>query len=142
MITVDDILPRLKGVRRAGRGWMALCPAHPDKNPSLKVDEGTDGRALLYCFAGCSYEEIVSALGLKPGSRRRGGKGRAKPDPAREARAMFSAVLHEAEREMELALRELRRAASRLADPNLIQTLDSMLGEVEERGRDSRKARG
>jgi putative DNA primase/helicase len=35
---VDVLLGRLEGVRRAGAGsWMARCPAHPDRNPSLSV---------------------------------------------------------------------------------------------------------
>src|SRR5215472_4139521 len=49
---------------RAGR-WVAQCPAHPDRSPSLSIREGDDGRLLLHCFAGCSPEEILSALGLK-----------------------------------------------------------------------------
>lgn len=60
------LLSRLKGVRRnGGSGYMALCPAHGDRHPSLSISEGNDGRALLKCFAGCDTEAVVSALGLK-----------------------------------------------------------------------------
>src|SRR5690349_15704034 len=49
-------------------GWngngKALCPAHPDRNPSLSITQG-DGRALLHCFAGCKVESIVDVLGLQ-----------------------------------------------------------------------------
>ena len=48
---------------RQGRGW--LCPAHDDRNASLSVAEGDDGRVLVKCFAGCSVEEIVAELGLE-----------------------------------------------------------------------------
>lgn len=58
-----DFTPRLKGVRRGGRGIAANCPAHDDKHQSLSVCEG-DGRILVKCFAGCSTETIVDKLGL------------------------------------------------------------------------------
>ena len=48
-----------------GKGWVALCPAHPDRQPSLSVDESKDGKVLLKCFAGCSCQAIVAAVGLK-----------------------------------------------------------------------------
>jgi hypothetical protein len=61
---VELILSCLDGVRRSGSGWVASCPAHDDRLPSLKVDEGEDGRALIFCHAGCSNESILDALGL------------------------------------------------------------------------------
>lgn len=58
-----DILPLLDGVRDTGPGrYMARCPAHDDKSPSLSVK--VDDKVLLHCFAGCDIEDIVSALGL------------------------------------------------------------------------------
>jgi hypothetical protein len=63
-MTIGDILTRLKGVRTRKDGHSALCPAHPDKDPSLSVSEGDEGRILLKCHAGCSTEAIVGALGL------------------------------------------------------------------------------
>ena len=65
MMAIDEILRLLKGVRKSGRGWSAQCPAHDDRDPSLSIDEGDDGRPLLCCHAGCSYREIVSALGIE-----------------------------------------------------------------------------
>lgn len=41
-----------------------LCPAHDDHDPSLSVSIGDDGRVLLHCFAGCSFDEILLALNL------------------------------------------------------------------------------
>jgi hypothetical protein len=61
---LDDVLSRLDGVRETRRGWSARCPAHHDRSPSLSIARGRDGRALLKCFAGCRYDEIVSALGI------------------------------------------------------------------------------
>ena len=55
---LSDWLDRLGGVRKAGSDYKALCPAHADKNPSLSVSEGDDGRVLVKCFAGCTFEDI------------------------------------------------------------------------------------
>jgi hypothetical protein len=53
-------------VKRRGDGKaLACCPAHHDHEPSLSVSTGDDGRVLLKCFAACSAESIVGALGLK-----------------------------------------------------------------------------
>lgn len=65
MATIQDVLARLAKVRAHGeQSWMACCPAHADKNPSLSVSEGKDGRILFKCFAGCASEAIAAALGL------------------------------------------------------------------------------
>ena len=45
-------------------GQKFRCPAHDDHDPSLSVNEGDDGRVLLYCHAGCVPERIVEALEL------------------------------------------------------------------------------
>lgn len=47
-----------------GRNSMWTCPAHDDQNPSLSLSEGADGRALLWCHAGCSSDAVLAALGL------------------------------------------------------------------------------
>ncbi|MCC7409240.1 MAG: DUF3987 domain-containing protein, partial [Phycisphaeraceae bacterium] len=44
--------------------WMARCPAHEDRKPSLSIGEGDDGRALLHCHAGCEAGQVVAAIGL------------------------------------------------------------------------------
>jgi hypothetical protein len=62
---IEELLARLDGVKQAGKGWIALCPAHPDNNPSLSISRGADGRALLHCFAGCEVKEILAAVGMK-----------------------------------------------------------------------------
>ena len=41
---VDVVLSRLERVRRSGGSWVARCPAHEDRSPSLSVREGC-GRA-------------------------------------------------------------------------------------------------
>lgn len=45
---------------------MACCPAHDDKSPSLIVTDAGD-RVLLHCYAGCSPESVVGAMGFRMG---------------------------------------------------------------------------
>lgn len=65
MNPIDTVLSRLDGVKDKGKGqYVARCPAHEDKSPSLSVKEGDDGRVLLHCHAACPNEAVVSALGI------------------------------------------------------------------------------
>lgn len=62
---VDQLISRLEGLKATGRDrWIARCPAHEDRRPSLTVRALADGRILLHCFAGCETEAVLSALGL------------------------------------------------------------------------------
>lgn len=47
-----------------GRGeYWAFCPAHDDRNtPNLHVRKAEDGDILLRCFAGCTQDEVLTAL--------------------------------------------------------------------------------
>lgn len=54
-------LTHLEGVVSSSDGWMALCPAHSDVNPSLHITD-QDGQILIHCFAGCKYQDILLAL--------------------------------------------------------------------------------
>ena len=47
---------------RAGRGWIARCPAHDDRHPSLSIADTKDGKVLVRCHAGCDQERIIAAL--------------------------------------------------------------------------------
>jgi Protein of unknown function (DUF3631) len=62
-MSVTEIVQRLNG-KRSGEGWKAKCPAHIDRMPSLSIKEGSDGRVLLHCHAGCSIDDILRVLGL------------------------------------------------------------------------------
>ena len=60
----ERLLERLDGVKETSAGrYMARCPAHDDKSPSLSVS-GKDGKLLVHCFAGCDAEEIMAAVDL------------------------------------------------------------------------------
>ncbi len=61
---VERVIAELESVREQKGGWMALCPAHDDHNPSLSISVGEQGQVLLHCFAGCECENVVKAIGL------------------------------------------------------------------------------
>jgi hypothetical protein len=64
-MSADALLSRLDRVRRVGDGrWLARCPAHEDRSPSLSIRELDDGRVLLHDFGGCSFDAVVGALGI------------------------------------------------------------------------------
>src|SRR3990167_8529552 len=63
-----DLLSGLERVRPITGGWMARCPAHDDDTASLSVSEGDDGRALIFCHAGCATEAILAAMRLPASS--------------------------------------------------------------------------
>ncbi|SEN91447.1 hypothetical protein SAMN05216404_108123 [Nitrosospira multiformis] len=64
-MSLDRMLPLLEGVKRRGQGrWLALCPAHNDRSPSLALRELDDGRVLVHCFAGCDIHSILSRLAI------------------------------------------------------------------------------
>jgi putative DNA primase/helicase len=64
MKNIGDLLTKLNA-KRTGKGWIALCPAHDDQKPSLSIAEGRSGKVLFYCFAGCSYRDVIDALKLR-----------------------------------------------------------------------------
>lgn len=64
-MSIQQVLSRLEKVRHGTAGcYSACCPAHDDKSPSMHVRELEDGRILINCKAGCSPNEILSAIGL------------------------------------------------------------------------------
>jgi CHC2 zinc finger len=62
-VIADALLSRLQKVRGRNGSWVACCPAHEDKSPSLSIREDAD-RVLVHCFAGCSVDDVVAAVGL------------------------------------------------------------------------------
>ena len=64
-MTAAEFAQRLNAKPIGPGKWMAQCLAHEDRNPSLSISEGRDGRVLLHCHAGCTAEAILSSVGLK-----------------------------------------------------------------------------
>ena len=47
------------GYRRQGRNW--TCSAHDDRNPSISITEGDDGRVRVHSHAGCTQQAVMAA---------------------------------------------------------------------------------
>ena len=98
-MTTETLISRLDKVRPTGRGtWIACCPAHADKSPSLTIRETDDGKVLLHCFTGCSALEIIDAVGLEMSDlfppRQHHGKPERRPFPAADVlRALAAEAL-------------------------------------------------
>ena len=63
LVKTLDVLDRFQNVVGNNGKWVALCPAHKDRSPSLAINE-TDDRLLLHCFAGCETKHVAAAVGL------------------------------------------------------------------------------
>jgi hypothetical protein len=105
MIAAD--FARLIRSRRTGRDrWIAHCPAHDDRSPSLSIATGRDGRILVHCHAGCSTEAVLEAAGLGMSDLYTG-----PPPTAAQARQLAAERI---QRDMEARAIRLRRG--KLAD--------------------------
>lgn len=64
-MSTAKLLDRLDRVKSTGPGkWIARCPAHEDRSPSLSIREVEGGRVLVKDFGGCEVGDILSAVGL------------------------------------------------------------------------------
>jgi len=62
---VNIVLERVENIRVSGNFYRADCPTGHRSRSTLMISEGDDGRALLWCHAGCTFDEIVTGLGLQ-----------------------------------------------------------------------------
>lgn len=64
------------GGHRSGNGWLCRCPVpshgqgRRDRRPSLLVSDDGHGGIHPHCFAGCTPQEVVAALGFGEADRR------------------------------------------------------------------------
>lgn len=63
-MTAANMARNLRG-RKLSSGWICLCPAHEDHNPSLSLTEAKGGRILVKCHAGCEQALVIAALKAK-----------------------------------------------------------------------------
>jgi putative DNA primase/helicase len=73
------------GGHRDGNSWIARCPAHDDRVPSLSIRDADDGGVFVHC-AGCDQAAVIEALRLRGLWRGRG--SRRPPDRQRQHRAV------------------------------------------------------
>ena len=90
----ETIAKALGNAKRVGKGWLASCPlpghgqGHGDKNPSLSISDGDDGKPLFKCHSGCDQHELFAAIrdfGLLPDLEIRDPLASIKPLPALQA---------------------------------------------------------
>ena len=65
---IERVLHALENVRQKGDQYRAKCPVHQkpeSRKQTLSIKENPDGQVLVHCFAGCHYEEVLDAIGLK-----------------------------------------------------------------------------
>lgn len=62
-MTAQYLARELRG-RASGQGFVACCPVHDDRNPSLSIDD-CNGRLLVKCHAGCSQNDVIAALKVR-----------------------------------------------------------------------------
>ena len=109
--TARSIAQALGGIRN-GNGYLCRCPVpshgkgRGDRNPSLSIADGDDGKLLVRCFAGCDPCNVLAALrsrGLLDDRPTNGGANAAKPvrtftyeyrDPA-SGEARYRKIRHE-----------------------------------------------
>jgi hypothetical protein len=83
MNNIDTLLSRVHKLKKTGDSkWLACCPAHDDKTPSLAI-KLADDRILIHCFAGCDVSSIISALGLELSDLMPESKQHSRPDNKR-----------------------------------------------------------
>lgn len=111
-ITAEAFAALLIKPRQNKRGWIACCPAHQDRHPSLAISDGERG-VLLKCWAGCAVEDITAAVGVSvtdlfydtnrgaveyPAALKQRQAERARREQAYEVQGLASDLLREAER--------------------------------------------
>ena len=82
MTSITDIVRGLHA-KKTGNRWIACCPAHEDRTPSLSISE-RNGKVLVRCHAGCDQREVIDALrnrGLWPDRTRDLQRRHSTPDP-------------------------------------------------------------
>ena len=72
-MTLEDFVSGLKNPKphkyKGQPGYAACCPAHPDKNASFFVWEGSDGWLHVKCQTGCAETDIERAMGIEAHDR-------------------------------------------------------------------------
>jgi putative DNA primase/helicase len=65
-LRLSEILGRLEGVDEDHDGYLALCPAHNDRNtPSLKLTLKADGMLLMVCRTGCAKADVLAKMRMR-----------------------------------------------------------------------------
>jgi putative DNA primase/helicase len=142
MMNHDDptqrLLDRLDGVRETAPDcYVARCPAHDDKSPSLSIKR-VDDRVLVNCFAGCSASEVMESVGLTLSDlfdKPKGDKPKLSDyqrKRSNQARQAFGALVHEAR--VLLVISHQLKEGQALNDEQL-ERLELAINRIEGAGR-------
>ena len=64
MLSLEQVAGRCDKVRWQGKDtFLACCVGHDDRTPSMAVSD-VNGKLLFHCFAGCSQDVLLDALGM------------------------------------------------------------------------------
>lgn len=64
-VLLDALEASGRKIKQTGKdSYVAQCSAHQDGRPSLSIRRGR-GQALVFCFAGCSADDIAQGAGLR-----------------------------------------------------------------------------
>lgn len=64
MMNLTEFINHFENKKLLGKNqYMVCCPSHADKKPSLCITEDNN-KILMYCFAGCTHKDILSAINL------------------------------------------------------------------------------
>jgi hypothetical protein len=64
----EEIAKTLGNAKRVNGQWLASCPVpnhgrgNGDKNPSLSISDGDDGKPLFHCHGGCDQHTVFSTI--------------------------------------------------------------------------------
>jgi len=96
---IVDVISSYVTVKRRGKSFLALCPFHPDKNPSMHISQDRQVYHCFSCKAGGNvitfvqeYEKISSMEAVEKLAQRIGinlGKFSAKPEVSNEIAKLY-----------------------------------------------------
>jgi DNA polymerase I-like protein with 3'-5' exonuclease and polymerase domains len=66
-MSAAETLAKALGGHKTGNGWIAPCPLHDDRKPSLSIGVGKNGKVLVHCHAGCNQRDVYIAVLRKRG---------------------------------------------------------------------------
>ncbi|MES2494619.1 MAG: CHC2 zinc finger domain-containing protein [Pseudomonadota bacterium] len=68
-ISIESVVGRAVKLRKAGRGYKALCPFHLEKSPSFTVNPGAPGRTggFYHCFGCGAHGDVIAFVMAQQG---------------------------------------------------------------------------
>jgi DNA polymerase I-like protein with 3'-5' exonuclease and polymerase domains len=61
-MSAAEAFAKALGGHKTGTGWIAHCPLHDDRTPSLSISQGKNGKVLVHCHAGCNQRDVFASV--------------------------------------------------------------------------------